>query len=82
MVDRGGEGERGIGLKKAGSTDKGLFGLGTPSAACWGWVKEVGWWVSKADRVARYTAQLLVGMQVFSAGKTIVVRVEGDEVLG
>jgi hypothetical protein len=30
-------------LKEAGSTDKGLFGLGTLSVAFWGWVKKVGW---------------------------------------
>jgi hypothetical protein len=29
-------------LKKAGSTDKGLFGLGALSVAFWGWVEEVG----------------------------------------
>ncbi len=43
MGDRGGQGERGVGLKEAGSTDKGLFGLGNLSAAFWGWVKKVGW---------------------------------------
>ena len=35
-----------VGLKKAGSTDKGLFGLGTLSVAFWGGVKKVGWGVS------------------------------------
>jgi hypothetical protein len=61
--DRGGYGERGVGLKKAGSTDKGLFGLGTLSAAFWGWVEEVGWWVSKADRAASYTARVRSGQE-------------------
>jgi hypothetical protein len=34
--DRGGYGERGVGMKEAGSMDKGLFGLGTLSVAFWG----------------------------------------------
>jgi hypothetical protein len=34
-----------MGLDEAGSTDEGLFGLEALSAAFWGWVKEVGWWV-------------------------------------
>ena len=33
-------------MEKAGSADKGLFGLGTLSVAFWGGVKKVGWGVS------------------------------------
>jgi hypothetical protein len=50
-----------VGLEKAGSTGKGLFCLGTLSAAFWGWVEEVGWWISKADRAASYTARVRSG---------------------
>jgi hypothetical protein len=50
-------------LKEAGSTDKGLFGLVDLSAAFWGWVKEVGWWVSEANRAASYTARVRSGQE-------------------
>jgi hypothetical protein len=50
-------------LKEAGSTDKGLFGLGTLSAAFWGWVKKVGWGVSKPNRAASHTARLRSGQK-------------------
>ncbi len=47
-----------MGFKEAGSKDKGLFGLVTLSLDFWGWVKEVGWWVSEADRAATNTARI------------------------
>jgi hypothetical protein len=40
-------------MERAGSTDKGLFGLGTLSVAFWEWVKKVGWRVSKSNRAIR-----------------------------
>jgi len=43
-------------LKKAGSTNKGLFGLGTLSVAFWGGV-------SKPNRAASYTARLGSGQE-------------------
>ncbi len=52
-----------VGLKEAGSTDKGLFGLGTLSAAFWGWVKKVGWGVFKPNRAASHTARLRLGQE-------------------
>ncbi len=61
MGDSGGLGERGVGLKKAGSTDKGLFSLGTLSVAFWGGIEEVGWGVSKPNRAASYTARVRPG---------------------
>ncbi len=48
----------GVGLKKAGSTDKGLFSIGTLSVAFWGWIEEVGRGVSKPNRAASYTARI------------------------
>ena len=48
-------------MEKAGSTDKGLFGLGTLSVAFWGGVKKVGWGVSKPNRAASYTARVRSG---------------------
>ena len=48
-------------MKKAGSTDKGLFGLGALSTAFWGGVEEGGWWVSESDRTASYTARVRSG---------------------
>ena len=48
-------------MKKAGSTDKGLFGLGALSPAFWGGVKKVGWGVSKPNRAASYTARVRSG---------------------
>ncbi len=48
-------------MKKAGSTDKGLFGLGTLSVAFWGGIEEVGWGVSKPNRAASYTARVRSG---------------------
>jgi hypothetical protein len=48
-------------LEKAGSTDKGLFGLGTLSVAFWGGIEEVGWGVSKPNRAASYTARVRSG---------------------
>jgi hypothetical protein len=50
-------------LKEAGSTDKGLSGLGTLSAAFWGWIEQVGWGVSKPNRAASYTARLGSGQE-------------------
>ncbi len=50
-------------MKKAGGTDKGLFSLGTLSAAFWRRDEEVGWWVSKADRAASYTARVRSGQE-------------------
>jgi hypothetical protein len=48
-------------LKKAGSTDKGLFGLSTLSVAFWGGIEEVGWGVFKPNRAASYTARVRSG---------------------
>ncbi len=48
-------------MKKAGSTDKGLFDLGTLSVAFWGGIEEVGWGVSKPNRAASYTARVRSG---------------------
>ncbi len=46
-------------MKEAGSTDKGLFGLGTLSAAFWGRIEQVEWGVSKPNRAAsQHTARL------------------------
>ena len=45
-------------MKKAGSTDKGLFGLGTLSVAFWGGIEEVGW---EPNRAASYTARVRSG---------------------
>ena len=50
-------------MKKAGSTNKGLFGLGTLSVAFWGGVEEVWWGVSKPNRAASYTARLGSGQE-------------------
>ena len=50
-------------MKKAGSTNKGLFGLGTLSAAFWGWIEKVGWGVSKPNRAASHTARLGSGQE-------------------
>ncbi len=50
-------------MKEAGSTDKGLFGLGTLSVAFWGWIKKVGWRVSKPNRAASHTARLRSGQE-------------------
>ncbi len=50
-------------MKKAGSTDKGLFGLGTLSVAFWGGVEYVGWGVSKPNRAASYTARVRSGQE-------------------
>ncbi len=50
-------------MKKAGSTDKGLFSLGTLSVAFGGGVEEVGWGVSKPNRAASYTARLGSGQE-------------------
>jgi hypothetical protein len=50
-------------LKEAGSTDKGLFGLGTLSAAFWGWIEQVGWGVSKSNQAASHTARLGSGQE-------------------
>ena len=36
---------------------------GQLSAAFWGWVKEVGWWVSKPNRAASHTARLRLGQE-------------------
>ena len=52
-----------MGLKKAGSTNKGLFGLGTLPVAFWGGVEEVRWGVSKPNRAASYTARLGSGQE-------------------
>ena len=43
--------------------DKGLIGLGTLSAAFWGRVEEVRWWVSKADRAVSHTARVGSGQE-------------------
>ncbi len=51
-------------MKEAESTDKGLFGLGTLSAAFWGWIEQVGWGVSKPNRAASHTARLGSGQDV------------------
>jgi hypothetical protein len=71
-------------LKKAGSTGKGLFSLGTLSAAFWRGVEEVGWWISKADRAASYTARVGVGAGPESHGRGVngflEVAVRGDVV--
>ncbi len=48
-------------MKKAGSTDKGLFGLGALSVAFWGRIEYVGWGVSKPNRAASYTARVRSG---------------------
>jgi hypothetical protein len=40
-----------------------LFSLGTLSAAFWRRVEEVGWWVSKPDRAASYTARVRSGQE-------------------
>ncbi len=48
-------------MDEAGSTNEGLFGLEALSAAFWGWVKEVGWWVPEADLAASYTARFRSG---------------------
>ncbi len=65
MGDRGGYGKRGVGLKEAGSTDnKGLFGLGTLSAAFWEGIEQVGWGVFKPNRAANHTARLGSGQEV------------------
>jgi hypothetical protein len=53
-----------VGLKEARSTNKGLFGLVALSAAFWGLVKEVGWWVSEANRASSYTARVRSGQEV------------------
>ncbi len=50
-------------MKKAGSTDKGLFVLGTLSVAFWGGIKKVGWGVSKANRAPSDTARLRSGQE-------------------
>ena len=50
-------------MKKAGSTDKGLFSLGTLSVAFWGGIEEVGWGVSKPNRAASYTARIRSGQE-------------------
>ena len=55
-------------MKEAGSSDKGLFGLGTLSVAFWEWVKKVGWGVSESDRAASYTARLLRSGQEAGVG--------------
>ena len=48
-------------MKKAGSTDKGLFGLGTLSVAFWGGIEYVG--VSKPNRATSYTARVRSGQE-------------------
>ncbi len=48
-------------MKKAGSADKGLFGLGTLSVA--GGIEYVGWGVSKPNRAASYTARVRSGQE-------------------
>ena len=50
-------------MKKAGSTNKGLFGLGTLSVAFGGGVEEMGWGISKPNRAANYTARLGSGQE-------------------
>jgi hypothetical protein len=61
--DKGWWGIRGVGLYKAGGTDKGLFVSPTLSVTFWGWVKKVGWRVSKPNRAASYTARLRSGQE-------------------
>jgi hypothetical protein len=53
--------------EEAGSTEKGLFGLGTLSVAFWGGIEEVGWGVFKPNRAASYTARVRSG-QVAGVG--------------
>ena len=48
-------------MKEAGSTDKGLFGLGALSTAFWGGVKKVGWRVFKPNQATSYTARVRPG---------------------
>ena len=50
-------------MKKAGRTNKGLFGLGTLSVAFGGGVEEMGWGISKPNRAANYTARLGSGQE-------------------
>ncbi len=45
-------------MYKVGGTDKELFVSPTLSVTFWGWVKKVGWGVSKPNRAASYTARL------------------------
>jgi hypothetical protein len=47
----------------AGGTDKGLFAFPTLSVTFWGWVKKVGWVVSKPNRAASRTARLRSGQE-------------------
>ncbi len=50
-------------MKKAGSTDKGLFGLGALSVAFWEGIEYVGWGVFKPNRAASYTARVRSGQE-------------------
>ena len=61
--DKGWWGIRGVGLYKAGGTDKGLFVSPTLSVTFWRWVKEVRWGVSKPNRAASHTARLRSGQE-------------------
>ena len=45
-------------MDEAGGSDEGLFCFDTLSSTFWGWVEEVGGWVSESDRTPSYTARL------------------------
>ena len=45
-------------MDEAGGSDEGLFFFYTLSSTFWGWVEEVGRWVSESDRTTSYTARL------------------------
>ncbi len=49
--------------KRGGIVQGGRHGQGTLSVTFWGWVKKVGWGVSKPNRAASYTARLRSGQE-------------------